>query len=313
MADVPTTTSVLTNLVKTAFSKVVDMQLWTEPMFRRFASVEYTDLTNPGSSITKYIHSDLANATSTLAETTDPDAVALANPSSVSITLNEYGNATISTLRLRQFSLSNIDVAQAELVSRNMRNSLDSLVLDVLRAGTNVVYSNAGNVDTTGPTNTVGATDIFSSKLVRYSVAKMRGRAALEFDDGYFIGFVHPDVSHDLRAETGVANWRDPHVYNGTGTDLIWKGEIGVYEGVKWIETPRTYKANDGASSATVHRTLIMGKEALAEAVSIEPGIVVSPQIDRFRRFMTVGWYGLLGWSRYREESLQRVESIASI
>lgn len=313
MADVPTTTGVLTNLVKTAFSKVVDMQLWTEPMFRRFATVEYTDLTNPGSSITKYIHSDLANATSTLAETTDPDAVALANPSSVSITLNEYGNATISTLRLRQFSLSNIDVAQAELVSRNMRNSLDSLVLDVLRAGTNVVYSNAGNVDTTGPTNTVGATDVFSSKLVRYSVAKMRGRAALEFDDGYFIGFVHPDVSHDLRAETGVANWRDPHVYNGTGTDLIWKGEIGVYEGVKWIETPRTYKANDGASSATVHRTLIMGKEALAEAVSIEPGIVVSPQIDRFRRFMTVGWYGLLGWSRYREESLQRVESIASI
>ena len=313
MADVPTTTSVLTNLIKTAFSKVVDMQLWTEPMFRRFATVEYTDLTNPGSSITKYIHSDLANATSTLAETTDPDAVALANPSSVSITLNEYGNATISTLRLRQFSLSNIDVAQAELVSRNMRNSLDSLVLDVLRAGTNVVYSNAGNVDTTGPTNTVGATDIFSSKLVRYSVAKMRGRAALEFDDGYFIGFVHPDVSHDLRAETGVANWRDPHVYNGTGTDLIWKGEIGVYEGVKWIETPRTYKANDGASSATVHRTMILGKEALAEAVSIEPGIVVSPQIDRFRRFMTVGWYGLLGWSRYREESLQRVESIASI
>ncbi len=313
MADVPTTTGVLTNLVKTAFSKVVDMQLWTEPMFRRFATVEYTDLTNPGSSITKYIHADLANATSTLAETTDPDAVALSNPSSVSITLNEYGNATVSTLRLRQFSLSNIDVAQAELVSRNLRNSLDKLVLDVLRQGTNVVYSNAGNVDTTGPTNTVGATDVFSSKLVRYSVAKMRGRAALEFDDGYFIGFIHPDVSHDLRAETGVANWRDPHVYNGTGTDLIWKGEIGVYEGVKFIETPRNYSAADGASSATVHRTLILGKEALAEAVAIEPGIVVSPQIDRFRRFMTVGWYGLLGWNRYREECLQRVESIASI
>lgn len=313
MADVPTTTSVLTNLVKTAFSKVVDMQLWTEPMYRRFATVEYTDLTSPGSSITKYIHADLANATSTLAETTDPDAVALSNPSSVSITLNEYGNATVSTLRLRQFSLSNIDVAQAELVSRNLRNSLDKLVLDVLRQGSNVVYSNAGNVDTTGPTNTVGATDVFSSKLVRYSVAKMRGRAALEFDDGYFIGFVHPDVSHDLRAETGVANWRDPHVYNGTGTDLIWKGEIGVYEGVKWIETPRNYSAADGASSATVHRTLILGKEALAEACAIEPGIVVSPQIDRFRRFMTVGWYGLCGWSRYREECLQRVESIASI
>lgn len=313
MSDVPTTTGVLTNLIKTAFSKVVDMQLWTEPMFRRFATVEYTDLTNPGSSITKYIHADLANATSTLAETTDPNAVALSNPSSVSITLNEYGNATISTLRLRQFSLSNIDVAQAELVSRNMRNSLDSLVLDVLRQGTNVIYSSSGNPDATGPTNQVGSGDIFSSKLVRYSVAKMRGRAALEFDDGYFIGFIHPDVSHDLRAETGVANWRDPHVYNGTGTDLIWKGEIGVYEGVKWIESPRTYSANDGTSSAKVHRTLIMGKEALAEAVSIEPGIVVSPQIDRFRRFMTVGWYGLIGWSRYREECLQRVESIASI
>ena len=313
MADTPTTTSVLTNLVKTAFSKVVDMQLWTEPMFRKFATVEFTDLTSPGSSITKYIHSDLANATSTLSETADPDAVALSNPSSVSVTLNEYGNATVSTLRLREFSLSNIDVAQAELVSRNLRNSLDSLVLDVLRQGSNVVYSSAGNPDTTGPTNTVGATDVFSSKLVRYSVAKMRGRAALEFDDGYFIGLIHPDVSHDLRAETGVANWRDPHVYNGTGTDMIWKGEIGVYEGVKWIETPRTYVTDDGASSADVYRTMILGKEALVEAVSIEPGVVVSPQVDKFRRFMTVGWYGLLGWNRYREECLQRVESISSI
>lgn len=313
MADVPTTTSVLTNLVKTAFSKVVDMQLWTEPMFRRFATVEFTDLTSPGSSITKYIHSDLANATSTLSETADPDAVALANPSSVSVTLNEYGNATVSTLRLREFSLSNIDVAQAELVSRNLRNSLDALVLDVLRQGTNVVYSNAGAADVTGPTNTLTASDIISSDLIRYSVAKMRGRAALEFDDGYFIGFIHPDVSHDLRAETGSTNWRDPHVYNGTGTDMIWKGEIGVYEGVKFIETPRTYSADDGATSETVHRTMLLGKEALVEAVSIEPGVVVSPQVDKFRRFMTVGWYGLLGWNRYREECLQRIETAASI
>lgn len=309
-----TTTSVLTNLVKTAFDKVVDLQLWSEPMYRKFATHRKTDLTSPGSSVTWYTHADLADATSTLNEVTDPAIVALSNPSSVNVALAEYGSATVSTLRLREFSLSTIDTAQAEIVARNMRNSLDSIVGAVLRGGTNVIYSGgASAVDTTGPTNAVASGDIFNSKLARYTVAKMRGRNALEFDDGYFVGLIHPDQSHDLRAETGMAAWRDPHVYAENANGMIWKGEVGVYEGIRWIESPRVYSANDGTTSQKVYRSLVIGKEALAELVSIEPSVVVSPQTDLFRRLLTIGWYGMAGWGIWRQECLQRIETAASI
>lgn len=309
-----TTTAVLTNLVKTAYDKVVDLSLWSEPMYRKFATHRKTDLTSPGSSVTWYTHADLADATSTLNEVTDPTVVTLSNPSATSVTLNEYGSATVSTLRLRDFSLSTIDTAQAELVARNMRNSLDTLVRTTLIGGTNVVYSGgASAIDTTGPTNAVASTDIFNSKLARYTVAKMRGNNALEFDDGYFIGLIHPDQSHDLRAETGTAAWRDPHVYADSATGMIWKGEVGVYEGIRWIETPRVYAANDGTTSAKVQRALVLGKEALAELVSIEPSVVVGPQTDVFRRLLTVGWYGLMGWGIWRQSCLYRIETSASI
>lgn len=308
-----TTTSVMTNLVKTAFDKVVDLQLWSEPMYRKFATHRKTDLTSPGSSVTWYTHQDIADATSTLNEVTDPSIVTLSNPTSVNVALAEYGNATVSTLRLREFSLSTIDTAQAELVARNMRNSLDSIVGTVLRGGTNVIYSNAGAVDTTGPTNTVGSGDTFKAALARYTVSKMRARNALEFDDGYFVGLIHPDQSHDLRAETGMAAWRDPHVYAENANQMIWKGEVGVFEGIRWIESPRVYSATDGTTSARVYRSLVLGKEALAELVSIEPSVVVSPQTDLFRRLLTIGWYGMAGWGRWREECLQRIETASAI
>jgi hypothetical protein len=88
---------------------------------------------------------------------------------------------------------------------------------------------------------------------------------------------------------------------------------MGVLGGAYFVETPRAYKANDGASSATVYRTIIAGKQALAEATAVEPGVVLGPVVDKLQRFRPVGWYSLQGWSRYREEALYRIESGSSI
>jgi hypothetical protein len=62
-----------------------------------------------------------------------------------------------------------------------------------------------------------------------------------------------------------------------------------------------------------VFRTILCGKQALAEAVSQEPGVVIGPITDKLMRFRPIGWYGVLGWSRYREEALYRIESGSSI
>lgn len=302
-------------LVTGAYDKFIEFALRSEPMFRAFADKRPVDVTSPGSSVVFQRYADLSAITGTLTETEDPDAVAISAPTKVTVTLNEYGNAVLVTEKLTLESLSDVDPAVAELVAWNMRDSLDGLVRTTLVGGTNVVYSNVGAVDVTGPTNTVSqaAGDIFSSKLARYTVAKLRGNSAIPYDGGYYVGLIHPDISHDLRAETGTAAWRDPHVYAENANSSIWAGEVGVYEGVKWIESPRTYSATDGTSSSKVHRSLVMGRQALAEAVAREPGVVIGPVTDKLMRFRPLGWKALLGWARYREEALYRIETTSSI
>ena len=73
------------------------------------------------------------------------------------------------------------------------------------------------------------------------------------------------------------------------------------------------YTATDGASSAKVYRTIVCGEQALAEAVAEEPHVVVGPVVDKLMRYRPMGWYGVLGFARYREEALYRIESGSSI
>jgi hypothetical protein len=62
-----------------------------------------------------------------------------------------------------------------------------------------------------------------------------------------------------------------------------------------------------------VYRTIVAGKQALAEAVAQEPNVVIGPVTDRLLRFRPIGWYGVLGFARYREAAMYRIESSSSI
>ena len=62
-----------------------------------------------------------------------------------------------------------------------------------------------------------------------------------------------------------------------------------------------------------VFDTILCGQQALAEAVAEEPHIVIGNVTDKLMRFRPMGWYGVLGFARYREEALYRIESGSSI
>lgn len=305
MTDVLTGTSQLSGLVASAVDRYVRAELVHTPMLRQIADTRPAQTNMPGSSVTLYIHSNLAPATTPLSETADPDFVGLAAPTSVNVTLNEYGVATISTVRLKNFSFSDIDPLQMAQVAYNQRDTLDVLVGNVLNAGTEVEY--AGDATST---ITVDAADTFDSGNVRSAVTHLRRAAAAgKRGESYWCG-IHPDVAFDLRTESGAAGWRDSHIY--AAPDLIWPGEIGVYEGAFFVESARMKVATDGAASASVYRTLFAGKEALAEAVAIEPEVRIGTTPDKLNRFFPLGWYGLLGWAIFRQKALYRVESGSS-
>jgi N4-gp56 family major capsid protein len=267
----------------------------------------------PGDDVTFTLYSDLAKKTSTLTENVDVDAVAIANPSRVTVTLAEYGSAVLNTRKLELFSFSAVTPAIANILAFNMRDSIDDVVLTELRQGTNVIREVAGAIGTAAATGML-TTDTFKSKHVRYVVAKLRKANAVPRKGGLYACYLDPEVSHDLRADAGSAGWRAPHEYSAT--QAIWAGEIGQYEGAYFIETPRAYSAVDagtGGNTVRSFRTLFCGQQALAEAVAEEFHIVVGNVTDKLKRFTPLGWYGVAGWKRYREESLYRVETTSSI
>lgn len=295
----------ITNQVTLAYDKLVGFNLRSEPMFRTLIDKRPADVSHAGGSIRLQKYADIAAATTALTENVDPDAVALANTSVVDITLNEYGNAVLTTEKLALQSLSAIDPVVANIVAFNMRDSLDKLVRNVMLTGS-VTVSNIGGTLTAGNAATarsgIDAADKLTSAYVRYVVAKLRGNSAQTFDGGKFLGYIHPDVSHDLRTETGAFGWNNVHTYSGASA--IWAGEVGEFEGVRFIESPRCKNTADGESSAVVSRSLIMGREAVAEAVGKEPSVVIGPVTDKLMRTRPIGWKALLGWGIYRQEAM---------
>lgn len=319
MADAYTGTSAVSNVVAAAVDQYVRASLRHTPLLRSVADTRPVSVDKPGSSVALYIHGDLAAATTPLNELTDPDFVALPNPTSVTLTPYEYGNATVTTIKARTTSFADLDPYQMDAIAYNMRDTLDVLVRDTLSGGTNVKYA-TGGASTPTSTATVAAEDTITSADIRYIVSKLRANAAQgKRGDLYWCG-IHPDVAHDLRAETGAGAWRDSHVYAAPG--VFWPGEIGVYEGAFFVESARMKSAADGAdldgagsgtTLATVYRTIFAGKEALAEGVQIEPHVEIGNITDKLNRFRPMGWYGFLGWCRFRENALYRLESSSSI
>lgn len=314
-----TTTSSL-SVDQTAFDRIAYFALRSELLFDQAADVQPTAQSMPGSAVTFTIFADLAAATSTLNEVTDVTPVALSD-SQVTVTLAEYGNAVVTTAKLRGTSFLNVDTAAANIVGYNAGDSIDQIVRDVLAGGTNVTYA-TGGADTPSSRTTVETEDVLVGDDVRKVVAQLRAANVATFN-GSYLGYIHPDVSYDFRGANGAANFRDPHNYVDTAN--IYNGEIGQWESVRFIETPRAKvftNASDGSGSTgtiDVYCTHVMGRQALAKAHSITDGNGPTPKIvrgnvtDILMRLQPLGWYWLGGYGRFREASLRRIESASSI
>ena len=299
-----------------AYDRMAYFALRSELLFDQAADVQASNQTMPGSSVIFTIFSELAVASTPLTETTDVDPVAMGD-SNVTVTLTEYGNTINTTAKLRGTSFLDVDAAAANLIGYNAGNSMDTVVREVLAAGTNVVYGGGG---ASLPTSrvTVAAEDVIAANDVRKVTAALR-TANVSPWSGYYIGFIHPDVSYDLRRETGNASWNAPHVNMDTAN--IYTGEIGTFESVRFIETPRTKVRTDlgAGSTVDVYDTYIMGRQALAKAYSFidgngpVPSVRRGPVVDSLMRFNPIGWYWLGGYGLFRQASLRRIESSSSI
>ena len=300
-----TGTSDISALVKTAYDQYVRMALRSIPVMRAIADVKPVQQAMPGSSVVFSIYSDLAQATSTLTETSDVSSIALGNPNQVTVTLNEYGSAVTTTKKLNLTSFNDVDSALADILAYNSADSIDAIVASVLTGGSNVIY--AGTATTT---NTITAGMTMSVADIREAVTQLRTNKAVPRINDLYAAYLHPRQAADLRAESGTGGFQALTQYVDR-TPFV-AGAVGVIEGAFVVETPRVpFAANTG--SVNVYKAVIAGREALAEAQGQDISTVIGPEIDALRRFRTIGWYYMGGFARLREAALYRIESAASI
>ena len=126
-----------------AFDQIAYFALRSEMLFDAAADVQPVAQSMPGSSVTFTIFSELADATSTLSETVDLTPTTMAD-SQVSVTLAEYGNTVNTTAKLRGTSFLDVDAVAANLIGYNAGSSIDTVVANVLKAATNVIYGGGG-------------------------------------------------------------------------------------------------------------------------------------------------------------------------
>ena len=253
------------NLVQSAYDQYVRMALRSIPVMRALADVKPVQQAMPGSSVVFSIYSDLAQATSTLSETSDVSSIALGNPSQVTVTLNEYGSAVTTTKKLNLTSFNDVDAALADIIAYNAADSIDNVVGQVLCAGTNVIYANGPSG--TRPTSSaeVLPVDTITTADIRNAVVTLRSNRALPRIGELYAAYVHPRQAADLRAESGTGGFQELTKYVER-TPFV-AGAVGALEGAFIVETPRVLNGLNLGSSG-ISTTISVTNKALTSNVA---------------------------------------------
>jgi N4-gp56 family major capsid protein len=288
--------------VTKAYDLAVYPALRPQLIFDQFASVRATRLTHRGGSVRFSFVDDIADQTTPLLENLDVDSVSMTSKA-LSVSMSEYGTAVTTTNLLRGTSMIPIDPIVAERVGYNAGKSIDRLAKVALDVAS-VTYDDASttNIQEIGSSATY-----LNSYLLQEGVSLLEEANVRPFNSEAYVLVVSPKQAQHLKAENTNQGWRYVTSRNeGAGMNSIYRGEIGMYEGVRIV-----VNNNLGASNVAY----LMGAEALAKVHSDAPGFgpnprtVVSPIVDKLRRFASVGWYHLVGYSIFRAEALLHIQT----
>ena len=271
-----TTTSSISNLVQAAYDQYVRMALRSIPVMRSLADVKPVQQAMPGSSVVFSIYSDLAQATSTLTESSDVSSIALGNPSQVTVTLSEYGSAVSTTKKLNLTSFNDVDSALADIIAYNAADSIDNVVGQVLCAGTNVIYANGPSGTVPTASSAVLPVDTITTADIRNAVVTLRTNKALPRIGELYAAYLHPRQSADLRAESGTGGFQELTKY--VERTPFTAGAVGVLEGAFVVETPRVLNglnlaAGIGTTVSVTNKALTSNVATLTTAVAHGLGV----------------------------------------
>lgn len=226
--------------------------------------------------------------------------------STVTATPKQYGGFITVSDKLDMQGIDPNITEASELCGDQAGLSLDTVIRDVVCAGSNVHYA-AGTSRAE-----VAAANVLSSALLKKAVRTLRRQNVKPLEGGFYIGIIHPDTEYDLQHDD---LWVDVSKYNGG--EAIVAGEIGKMCGVKFVTTTNApIFEGEGDSDADVYGTMIIGADAYG-IVDIEgegqPRIIVKDASsggteDPLEQRSTIAWKAFMTAVRLNELAMIRIE-----
>lgn len=311
-----TTTTTLSNTYQEFFSKQLLQHQVQATILNQFAYKRPLDK-NAGAKIISFFRrtaaalnssGQVANV-STLTEGTPIAAFNGSTMTKVSATLAQYGEACKITDIVLMTQLFNALRDNIGLMGEESALHADAITRDVLQAGfTTIRYGGAA-----ASFAALGALSTSAGKItmvdVLDSATQLKINRAMGWS-GYFMAVVCPQVSRDLQND---GDWLLTHQY--AQDEAVFKGEIGKWAGVRFVEHTNPFKEQSGGTEGTystagtpIFTTPIFGQQAYGvpalagEKVPMNKGEkCVMPEViicdkpdksDPLNQFMTAGWKG---------------------
>lgn len=237
------------------------------------------------------VYSDVASAGGALTETaTVPESNFTITQGTGTVT--EYGLAVPFTAKLDNLSKHPISRIIEKVLKNDCKKVLDSAAytqfnLTKLRfvATTNTATGTLYTDGTATGTNSVA----LSTTHVKVIVDLMKERNIPPYNGNDYFSVGHPSSFRTVKNSLETL-----HQYVDRGFDMILNGEIGRYEGVRFIEQTNVAKA--GWTNGTSNQVFFFGEDTVHEAVVIPEEIRAKIPTD-FGRSKAIMWFALLGYA----------------
>ena len=217
------------------------------------------------------------------------------------ITVQEHGNAVSNSELLIQSSFDDIMATTTTLLGRDYALVMDCELRDVALSGTNIVYA-GGKASRDAITDA----DKLQVATIKDAIEVLATNNAPKYQNMYWICFVHPHQSRDLRDDSAWIN-----ASNYGAPEQLFNGEIGRIDDTRFIETTLmcngkasatdpAYKADlvkgagDTANKADIYQAVIFGDQYYGIAWSL-PVELRDNGVEDFGRKRSLAWYAIWG------------------
>ena len=254
---------------------------------------------NGGKTIEFRKFSSLPKAMTAITEGVTPNGNKL-NVSTITATVKQYGDYIVQSDVLELTSIDNTIVEATKILGKQAGLTLDSVVRNVLIAGTSVQYA-GGKEGRTSLTES----DKLTVEEIQKAVAFLRAQNAPTIG-GDYVAIIHPYAAYDLMRDP---EWIDAHKY--AAPENLYTGEIGKVAGVRFVQTSEA-----GIATGGVFLTMVIGEGAYGVTEITGGGLqtIVKQKGsagtgDPLDQRSSVGWKAMKTAERLVENYMVRIES----